>query len=61
MSFGGFLALTSYLPIFENAFYSIDIKTAGIITACFSISTSLGIFYYLSQIKYLKIYINSQS
>jgi len=44
LSFGGFLALTSYLPIFENSYYNVDSKNAGIFTAVFSISTSLGFF-----------------
>ena len=26
VSFGGFLALTSYMPVFENTFYGLNIK-----------------------------------
>jgi MFS transporter, NNP family, nitrate/nitrite transporter len=40
-TFGGFLALTSWLPIFWKAFYAVPAVTAGALTALYSILASL--------------------
>lgn len=40
-TFGGFLALTAWLPTFWNKFYLFDVKTAGVFAAVFSILSAL--------------------
>jgi NNP family nitrate/nitrite transporter-like MFS transporter len=40
-TFGGFLALTSWLPTYFTSFFKLDLKLAGILTAVYSIATSL--------------------
>ena len=40
-SFGGFLGLTAWFPFFWQNVYGLDLMTAGLVTAIFSVSTSL--------------------
>lgn len=40
-TFGGFLALTSWLPTYWMSFFKLNIKIAGALTALYSISTSV--------------------
>ncbi len=40
-TFGGFLALTAWFPSFWQGLYQIDLVTAGILTAIFSVGASL--------------------
>jgi MFS transporter, NNP family, nitrate/nitrite transporter len=40
-TFGGFLALTAWLPTYWASYYSFSLKTAGSLTAFFSIAASL--------------------
>lgn len=40
-TFGGFLAMTSWLPIYWTSFYGIDAVTAGVLSALYSITASL--------------------
>jgi NNP family nitrate/nitrite transporter-like MFS transporter len=40
-TFGGFLALTAWLPTFWKSFYSVSVITAGGLTALYSLSASL--------------------
>ncbi len=40
-SFGGFIALTAWFPTFWKSFYSTSVLTAGILTAIYSILTSI--------------------
>lgn len=44
-TFGGFLALTSWLPNYWMSFFSLNIKTAGLLTAMYSIVTSVTRIY----------------
>ncbi|MGL5244110.1 MAG: MFS transporter [Sarcina sp.] len=44
-TFGGFLALTSWLPNYWMTFFKFDIKMAGLLTAMYSIVTSLTRIY----------------
>lgn len=44
-TFGGFLALTGWLPNYWMSFFKLDVKTAGILTATYSILTSLARIY----------------
>lgn len=41
-TFGGFLALTAWLPAYWSAYYQVTPATAGILTALFSIGASLA-------------------
>lgn len=41
VSFGGFLGLTAWFPIFWQNLYGLDLMTAGLVTAIFSVGTSL--------------------
>jgi len=41
-SFGGFLALTAWLPTYWTAFQALPLKTAGLLTAFYSLSCSLS-------------------
>ncbi len=40
-TFGGFIALTSWLPTYWTAFFGVSAVTAGLYTALYSISTSI--------------------
>lgn len=40
-TFGGFLALTSWLPTYWMSFFKLNIKMAGVLTALYSITTSV--------------------
>lgn len=40
-TFGGFLALTAWLPTYWGAYFNFSLKTAGALTALFSIAASL--------------------
>ncbi|MEK7376840.1 MAG: MFS transporter [Candidatus Margulisiibacteriota bacterium] len=40
VTFGGFIALTSWLPIYWSQFFGFQIVLAGVLTALFSLSTS---------------------
>ncbi len=40
-TFGGFIALTSWLPIYWKFYFSVPVVTAGVYTALYSILTSL--------------------
>jgi NNP family nitrate/nitrite transporter-like MFS transporter len=40
-TFGGFIAMTSWLPTYWTAFFGVSAVTAGILTAVFSLSASL--------------------
>ncbi|HBC95988.1 MAG TPA: MFS transporter [Clostridium sp.] len=40
-TFGGFLALTSWLPTYFTSFFKLNLKMAGLLTAVYSIATSL--------------------
>lgn len=40
-TFGGFLALTSWLPTYWMSFFKLNIKIAGVLTALYSITTSV--------------------
>jgi NNP family nitrate/nitrite transporter-like MFS transporter len=40
-SFGGFIALTAWLPTYWKSFYGVDAITAGVLTAVFSLTASL--------------------
>jgi len=42
LCFGGFLALTTYLPILEKGYNNVEPKIAGLFTATFSIFASLS-------------------
>ncbi|MDO8106715.1 MFS transporter [Isoptericola sp. b441] len=41
LSFGGFLAFTSWLPTFWHAMYGSELRTAGLLTASFSLLSAL--------------------
>ncbi len=41
-SFGGFLALTTWLPMYWGSYYKLSVVTAGALTAAFSLSASLA-------------------
>lgn len=41
-TFGGFMALTSWLPTYWGSLFNLSMKTAGILTAMYSIVTSLS-------------------
>jgi len=40
-SFGGFLALTAWLPTYWTTFHELDLKTAGLLTAFYSLTCSI--------------------
>jgi NNP family nitrate/nitrite transporter-like MFS transporter len=40
-TFGGFLALTSWLPTYWTTFFKLNLKVAGLLTAIYSITTSV--------------------
>jgi NNP family nitrate/nitrite transporter-like MFS transporter len=40
-TFGGFIALTAWLPIYWRSFFGVDVLTAGFLTAVYSILASL--------------------
>lgn len=40
-TFGGFVALTAWLPTYWTSFFGVDLVAAGTLTAVFSVSTSL--------------------
>jgi NNP family nitrate/nitrite transporter-like MFS transporter len=40
-TFGGFIALTSWLPKYWGSFFGLDLKLTGLLTALFSVSASL--------------------
>lgn len=40
-TFGGFIALTAWLPTYWTSFYEVSVVTAGLLTAMYSILTSL--------------------
>lgn len=44
-TFGGFLALTGWFPNYWMTYFGLNIKTAGLLTACYSILTSLTRIY----------------
>lgn len=44
-TFGGFLALTSWLPTYWMSFFKLNIKIAGALTALYSITTSITRIY----------------
>ena len=44
-TFGGFMALTSWLPTYWTSFFNLSIKTAGLLTALYSIVTSITRIY----------------
>ena len=41
LSFGGFLAFTSWLPTYWNAMYGSELREAGLLTAAFSLASAL--------------------
>lgn len=41
ITFGGFIAMTSWLPTYWTAFFGVSAVTAGILTAVYSLSTSI--------------------
>jgi NNP family nitrate/nitrite transporter-like MFS transporter len=44
-TFGGFLALTSWLPTYWMSFFKLNLKIAGLLTAIYSITTSVTRIY----------------
>jgi len=40
-SFGGFMALTSYFPVYFKTYHKVEAQTAGFLTAAYSISASV--------------------
>ncbi|MDF2504271.1 MFS transporter [Clostridium sp.] len=44
-TFGGFMALTSWLPTYWTSFFNLSIKMAGLLTALYSIVTSITRIY----------------